>query len=226
MSAVFRVVVEDVSKRFRNRGGEVAALEGVHLEAEAGMMTAVVGASGSGKTTLLYVIGSLETPDSGKVTVGAREVFPAKSGLGDYRREEVGFVFQSFNLVGHYNALENVMLPLAMAGRKGPEAKRRAQELLLRSGIGEDRWRHLPTRLSGGEQQRVAIARAMANDPRLVLADEPTGNLDSQTGDVIVSMLRELAEEGRCVILVTHDDGVASRCDRIIRLKDGRRLDD
>ncbi len=216
------VVVEDVSKRYRTRGGDVLALDGVSLMAEAGRMTAVVGTSGSGKTTLLYVIGSLETPDSGVVTVWDREVFPSRSGLGDYRREEVGFVFQFFNLVSHYNALENVMLPMAITGKRGPQARKRARELLLRSGIGEERWRHLPTRLSGGEQQRVAIARAMANDPHLILADEPTGNLDSQTGDVIVALLRELAEEGRCVILVTHDEKVASRCDEIVRLKDGR----
>jgi len=221
---MYRVDVEEVRKSYRTRGGEVLALDGVSLRAEAGKMTAVVGASGSGKTTLLYVIGSLETPDAGSIRAGDREIFPSGSGLTDFRRREVGFVFQFFNLVGYYNALENVMLPMAMSGNKGPEARRRAQELLLRAGIGEERWHHRPTRLSGGEQQRVAIARAMANDPRLILADEPTGNLDSQTGDVVVSLLRELAEEGRCVILVTHDESVASRCDEVARLKDGRRL--
>jgi len=218
------VMVEEVRKSYRTRGGEVLALDGVCLKAEAGKMTAVVGASGSGKTTLLYVIGALETPDSGRVRAGEKEVFPSGSSLDDFRRREVGFVFQFFNLVGHYNALENVMLPMAVSGTRSREARRRAGELLLRAGISEERWDHRPTRLSGGEQQRVAIARALANDPWLILADEPTGNLDSQTGDVVVSLLRELAEEGRCVILVTHDESVAARCDEVARLKDGRRL--
>ena len=176
------VVVEDLVKRFRTRGGDVLALNGVSLEAEPGLMTSVVGASGSGKTTLLYIIGSLETPDSGLITVGEKDLFASSLDLVEYRRSQVGFVFQFFNLVNYFTALENVMMPMSISGRFANGERKRAQVLLERMDIGQDRWGHRPTRLSGGEQQRVAIARALANDPEIILADEPTGNLDSATG--------------------------------------------
>ncbi len=225
MSMMSKVVVEDVVKRFRTHGGDVMALNGVSLTAEPGRMTSVVGASGSGKTTLLYIVGTLETPDSGLITVGGEDLFSSGLDLVKYRREKVGFVFQFFNLVNYFTAVENVMLPMSISGRFGNGERKRAEGLLTRMGIGDTRWNHRPTRLSGGEQQRVAIARAMANDPEIILADEPTGNLDSATGDTIVALLRELAEEGRCVIIVTHDETVAERSDAVAYLKDGKRLE-
>ncbi len=216
------VEVRDLTKRYRTRGGEVIALDGVSLDAQPGRMTAVVGPSGSGKTTLLYIVGSLEAPDAGSVRVGERDIFSSGLNLVDYRRKTVGFVFQFFNLVNTYTALENVMLPMAMTGVARSEQKRRARELLERMGIGPERWNHRPTRLSGGEQQRVAIARALANDPQVILADEPTGNLDSGTGKIIVEILRELSREGRCVLVATHDENVAGLSDSVAHLKDGR----
>ncbi len=219
------VEVRDLTKRYRTRGGEVVALEGVSIDVPPGRMTAVVGPSGSGKTTLLYIVGSLEAPDAGSVRVGERDIFASGMNLVDYRRKTVGFVFQFFNLINTYTALENVMLPMAMTGMARAEQKRRAKELLGKMGIGPERWNHRPTRLSGGEQQRVAIARALANDPEIILADEPTGNLDSDTGKIIVEILKELSREGRCVIVATHDESVAELSDAVAHLMDGKLVD-
>lgn len=220
-----KVEVKDVVKRFQTRGGEVLAVDGVSMVAESGSMTSVVGPSGSGKTTLLYMIGSLEVPDRGLIEVGERDIFTSGLDLVSYRREQVGFIFQFFNLVNTFNALENVMLPMALAGISKQQQRQRAEDLLNKVGIGPDRWQHRPTRLSGGEQQRVAIARALGNDPNIILADEPTGNLDSEIGATIFEILRGLALNGKCVIVVTHDEDAASSSDTIIHLKDGRMVD-
>jgi ABC-type lipoprotein export system ATPase subunit len=216
------VRVERVSKVYGN-GATVPALKEVSLEIAAGEIVAVQGPSGSGKSTLLNLIGTLDQPTSGRVVVDGVDVGTLRgNALADFRRQKIGFVFQLFNLVPSLNALENVMLPL-LPYRRGlafnlPE---RARELLAGMGLGE-RLDHLPGQLSGGEQQRVAIARALINQPHLILADEPTGNLDSQNGQEILELLRRLnREEGITLVLVTHDTAVATHAGRTVQLQDG-----
>ncbi|MGE0709281.1 MAG: ABC transporter ATP-binding protein [Planctomycetota bacterium] len=203
----------------------VRALEGVELSISRGEFVAIVGRSGSGKSTLLNVLGGLDQPTSGQVLIDGTPLRGRRSDeLAAYRRRTVGFIFQSFNLVSHLTALENVALPLRLAGALGASArKQRAGELLARVGLAE-RAGHRPAELSGGERQRVAIARSLANDPSLLLADEPTGNLDSRTAATIMGMIRSLhEEEGRTVVLVTHDREQAERyCQRVIEMADGK----
>jgi putative ABC transport system ATP-binding protein len=200
----------------------VAAVDGVDLEIEAGEAVALVGPSGSGKSTLLNLIGGLDRPTSGEIWVDGENIAraPAKR-LVVHRRTRIGFIFQSFNLLAHRTALENVEVPLMLAGLPRKERQARARELLTRMGLGA-RTDHRPSQLSGGEQQRVAIARALANRPSILLADEPTGNLDSATGAEVMSLLRELKSGGLTIVLVTHDMTVASYMDQIVRLRDGK----
>jgi putative ABC transport system ATP-binding protein len=196
------VVLREASKEYPMGGRSVRALDGVNLELERGQFVAVVGASGSGKTTLLNVLGAMDQPTSGRVVVDGAELASLdESGLTEYRRHKVGFVFQNFNLIPNLTALENIMLPMELAGVPGAERRARSAALLQRVGMAH-RARHKPAQLSGGEQQRVAIARALANDPAMILADEPTGNLDSKTGREIIELLRELARErGKTVVV-------------------------
>ncbi len=213
-----------VRKSYRFGETEVRALDGVDLAIRRGTFTGIVGRSGSGKSTLLNVLGGLDRPSEGTVLVEGRPLKGRGSDeLAEYRRATVGFIFQSFNLIAHLTALENVALPLRLAGKLGYfERRKKAEELLDRVGLGK-RLEHRPSELSGGERQRVAIARALANDPGMLLADEPTGNLDSRTADEIMAMLRGLHADGRTVVLVTHDMRQAEQyCERLLVLQDGR----
>jgi len=184
-------------------------------------MVAIVGASGSGKSSLLHVMGAMDRPTSGEVLVADQALNTlSEDALTRFRRQTVGFVFQSFNLIPNLTALENVMLPMEFNGVPAEERRRRARALLERVGLGQ-RLDHRPRELSGGEQQRVAIARALANDPPLILADEPTGNLDSKTGQMIYELLKEISKE-RTVLVVTHAEALAAMADRIVHIRDGQ----
>jgi len=199
------------------------ALRGVRAEIAAGEYAAVIGRSGSGKSTLLHIIGTLDRPTSGEMRVDGRNVFALDDdGLAEFRNRTIGFVFQFHHLLPEFTALENVLLPFrASHGRATPAAARRARGLLERVGVG-DRMNNKSTALSGGQQQRVAIARALMNQPRLVLADEPTGNLDTESSEEIKALLREInREEGTTFLIVTHDRHIAAGCDRVIEIDDG-----
>jgi len=201
---------------------EVHALRGLDLTVERGEFISVMGPSGSGKSTLLNLVGCLDTPTEGTVVLDGVDIAKTRrSRLPAIRREKVGFVFQQFNLLSHLTALENVMLPLRYAEVTKREARKRAEELLTHVGLG-DRMKHRPLEMSGGEQQRVAVARALVNHPAIILADEPTGEVDSATADEIMALLRTLNEEGQTFIIVTHDPSVAAKTDRTIHLKDGQ----
>ena len=222
MTTVVRAT--EITKEFRTGKVVVHALRGVSLEIEAGEMVAIVGPSGSGKSTLLGLLGGLDTPTSGRVEVDSLDITDMnESQLADVRSAKIGFVFQTFNLIPTLTALENVALPAQFArSRSKVKPTRRARELLTTVGLG-DRLKHRPAELSGGEQQRVALARAMVNQPALILADEPTGNLDSATGEEVLRLLRRLCDEsGQTVIVVTHDPRVAAYADRVAFLQDGR----
>jgi putative ABC transport system ATP-binding protein len=222
MTAVV-LATQDVRKTYGVGETQVEALRGIDLSVTQGEMVAIMGPSGSGKSTLLCILGAVESPTSGKVLLEDRDV----AGLGDdertlMRRRRIGFVFQAFNLLPTLTALENVALPLELDGVAGKAARERAHAALKLVGMSH-RESHLPRMLSGGEQQRVAIARALVIEPALVLADEPTGNLDSASGERVITMLRELVDErGQTVVLVTHDDEIAATADRIVRLRDGK----
>ncbi|MFC4988110.1 ABC transporter ATP-binding protein [Saliphagus infecundisoli] len=214
------VVARDVRRTYY-MGESVDALDGVSLSLPAGSYTAVMGPSGSGKSTLMNLLGCLDTPDEGTVEIGGRSVGDLSGGeRARLRGTEIGFVFQTFNLMPRLTAAENVTLPLVF--HDGVEAGRheRAETLLSRVGLG-DRLDHAPNELSGGQRQRVAIARALANEPTLLLADEPTGNLDTETGNEILAVFDELQAAGRTILMVTHERRVAERADRIVHLIDG-----
>ncbi|MHC4684768.1 MAG: ABC transporter ATP-binding protein [Planctomycetota bacterium] len=199
----------------------VKALDGIDLDVKGATMTAIVGPSGSGKSTLLHVIGAMDKATKGEVEVVGVDLNALdQKGLAKVRREHIGFVFQTFNLIPILTALENVALPMEFL-RKGWRQKKERGGYLLKKVHLDHRLRHKPSELSGGEQQRVAIARALANDPAIVLADEPTGNLDTKTGRMIYELLREIAEE-KTVIVVTHDEHIAENADRVIHITDGK----
>lgn len=201
---------------------KVRALNGVDLTIEAGEFVAIMGPSGSGKSTLMHIIGCLDSPTSGEYHLdGVLVSQMAKDDLASIRNSKIGFVFQSFNLLPHLNILKNVELPLMYAGESLRERSRKAREILASVGLS-DRLRHKPSELSGGQRQRVAIARAIVNNPAILLADEPTGNLDSQAGGDILEIFTRLHSQGNTVIIVTHDKAVAQRAGRIIRIMDGR----
>jgi predicted ABC-type transport system involved in lysophospholipase L1 biosynthesis ATPase subunit len=217
------ISIIDVTKSYGHGRSEVTALRGVSLAVPAGEKLALVGKSGSGKSTLMNLIGGLDHPSTGSIHVaGSNLSSMSRNEMAAYRRDRVGFVFQSFNLVPSRSALENVELPLIFAGVPKRERRLLAAESLTAVGLGE-RLEHKPSELSGGEQQRVAIARALIRKPHLLLADEPTGNLDSATAEQILDWLRErLAEHGTTLILVTHDQELAERfSDRVVRMQDG-----
>src|SRR4051812_25113388 len=212
-----------VVKEYGEGSTQVRALRGVDVSVGRGEFVAIMGPSGSGKSTLLHILGALEAPTGGLVAVGGNRY----DGLDDkrltsFRRDHIGFVFQFFNLLGSLTAIENVMVPALISGRREDALLERAHELLSRFGLGE-RADHLPSELSGGEQQRVSIARALLLEPELILADEPTGNLDTRSGREVLQLLRELNQsEGRTVVMVTHDPAAAAVADRVIFLRDGR----
>ena len=204
---------------------EVYALHDVNLDIQEGEFIAIIGPSGSGKSTLLNMIGCLDKPTSGAVFIdGINTGKLSENGLAEIRREKIGFIFQQFNLVHTLNALENVALPMFFAGVKRETRLKRAEELLANVGLG-DRVYHKPSEMSGGQQQRVAIARALSNDPEVIIGDEPTGNVDTETGNTIIDILEGLNKEGRTVIVVTHDAEIAARVGRTKRMRDGRVLD-
>ncbi len=217
------VETHHLTKVYRMGRSEVHALRGVYLTIEGGDFIAIMGRSGSGKSTLLNMLGCLDTPTSGTVIIDGLDVGKVpKRKLHTVRRSKLGFVFQQFNLLPTLTALENVMLPLRYAGVPGGERHKRAREALERVGLGE-RLNHRPTELSGGELQRVALARAIVNQPALVLADEPTGELDTHTSAEIVALLRELnRDQGLTFLIVTHDPAVARATDRVLRMQDGK----
>ncbi len=219
------VRVENLKKVYKLGKVEVHALRGIDLEVYEGEYVAIMGPSGSGKSTLMHIIGFLDTPTEGRYFFEGSDVSKlSEPELAELRRFKVGFVFQQFNLLPRLKAWENVELPMVYAGVPARERKRRAIELLEMVGLG-DRAFHRPTELSGGEAQRVAIARALANDPKILLADEPTGNLDSQTEKEILDIFDELNRMGRTIVVVTHDPEVAERAHRIVHIRDGKIMD-
>jgi putative ABC transport system ATP-binding protein len=215
------LVAEDVRKIYRSGGDEVPALRGVDLVVPRGQFVAVMGPSGSGKTTLLNCLSGLDDIDGGRVVVDGDSIHELPDHVRTRRRAEtMGFIFQAFNLIPVFTVSENVELPLLLAGVPEKEARARAQETLRRVGLGH-RLERRPPELSGGEQQRVTVARALAGKPSIVWADEPTGNLDSETAISVMELLSELHAEGLTVVLVTHDRGVASSADRLVTVRDG-----
>jgi putative ABC transport system ATP-binding protein len=214
----------DVTRSFGSGNGAVTALHSVTMTAADGEFVAIVGRSGSGKSTLMSLLGGLEQPTSGSIKVDGKEItrFSDRQ-LNDYRAHEVGLVFQSYNLIPNLDAIANVMLPMELTGVGKTKRRQRAGQLLDQVELTGSKQSRRAGKLSGGEQQRVAIARALANEPKLILADEPAGNLDSQTADTIIELLRALAHShDTTVLVVTHDEAMAKRSDRTLRLADGR----
>ncbi len=226
MSEAAIIRMEKVSRTYRSGAIETCALQEVSLQVAAGEMAAVIGPSGSGKSTLMNLMGCLDVPTTGSYAFAGREVAGLKGEeMADLRNRSIGFVFQSFHLLPYATARENVEMPLLFGGMPARQRRERALEMLGRVGLAE-RAEHLPTQLSGGEMQRVAVARALANRPRVILADEPTGNLDSRSGRAIVELFRQLWQEGVTVIIITHDLALARRCPRILKIQDGRIVHD
>ena len=214
--------LEDVYKIYRVGSQEVRALDGVSLSVYKNEYVAIMGPSGSGKSTLMNILGCLDSPDSGRYILNGTDVSEMDDGeMADVRNREIGFVFQSFNLLPRYNALENVALPMVYAGVPAGERRVKAAQALRSVGL-EDRMDHRPNELSGGQRQRVALARALINNPSIILADEPTGNLDTHTSVEIMRLFDEIYRNGNTVIVVTHEEDIAAYAHRVIRLRDGR----
>lgn len=218
------VIAQGLSKAFRSADEVIKAVDEVSFAFTKGQFVAILGPSGCGKSTLLYLLGGLDKPTSGELTVDGVDVKRLSGGQEHrFRRQKLGFVFQIFHLLPSLTALENVMLPMELRGETSDATMHeRARALLRQVGINDDRHHSQPGKLSGGQQQRVAIARALANDPHVILADEPTGNLDSRTGKLIIQALKQLAEQGRTVIVVTHDPSIAEVADVRLEMQDGR----
>jgi len=218
--------LEGVTKVFLTDEVETHALSGIHLEINKGEFISINGPSGCGKSTLLSILGLLDTPTDGDYSLGGKPVADLPlSERARIRNREVGFIFQSFNLIGDLSVFENVELPLTYRGMRSIDRKNRVREALERVGMAH-RGKHLPSQLSGGQQQRVAVARAVAGDPLILLADEPTGNLDSTNGEAVMELLRELHSQGSTICMVTHDQRYASHADRSVHLFDGRVVDE
>ena len=214
--------IENMKKIYNPGENEVRALDGINLDIEKGDLVAIVGHSGSGKSTLMNMLGCLDTPTSGKYVLDGQDVASMTDNqLADVRNKEIGFIFQGFNLISNLDAVGNVELPLVYRGVSKNERKQLAMEALKSVGL-EDRMTHKPNEMSGGQQQRVAVARAVAAKPPIILADEPTGNLDTKSTQEIMEILKELHRSGRTVIIITHDEEIASQAHRVIRILDGR----
>ena len=220
------IVLQDITKVYRMGDVEVRALDGVSLRIDAGECVAIMGSSGSGKSTLMNLVGCLDRPSTGSYQLAGRDVsqLPADE-LATIRNRTLGFVFQSFNLLTRTSALENVELPLLYAGVPTRERHRRAEAALARVGLA-GRMHHHPNQMSGGQQQRVAIARAIVGQPQLILADEPTGNLDSRTSVEIMALFQELGQSGMTIVIVTHEEDIAEYTARVVLMRDGRLLED
>ena len=214
--------MEEVCKSYQHRGQVVKALDGATVEIPKGDFVSIVGPSGSGKSTLLLMLGGMLSPSSGRVLLGDESIYDLTAdGRARLRKENIGFVFQTFNLVPYLTALENVQIPMFLAGMDDPSQEEKATALLERVGLG-DRRDHKPTELSVGQQQRVALARMLANDPAVILADEPTGNLDPETADQVIGFFEEFNEEGRTIVMVTHDPKAAERAKNTLKLSNGK----
>lgn len=216
------VLLEQVVKTYTIGEQTIRALNGVDLSIEEGEFISIIGPSGSGKSTLMHLLGCLDTPSEGRMQLFGRDLTTARSDtLAEVRNKEIGFVFQSFNLLPKLDVVTNIELPLLYSGIPAKERRERAIEVAKSVGLGE-RLANRPTQLSGGQCQRVAIARALVNRPRIIFGDEPTGNLDSHTGEIVLEMFRELNREGKTVVLVTHDPDVAAVSKRVIEIRDGK----
>lgn len=222
------IVIEDLCKVYHSGlGADTIALDGVSLTIEDGEFVAIMGPSGSGKSTLMNMLGCLDTPSSGTYLLDGEDVATMDDdSLADIRNLRIGFVFQSFNLLPRATALRNVLVPLLYSAVKKSERMERAAAALDAAGLPEDFWDHKSNELSGGQMQRVAIARALVTDPGLILADEPTGNLDTKTGEIILGTFRSLNEEGRTIVLITHEPHIAEHAKRIVHVQDGKILSD
>ncbi len=216
------IQLQDIYKVYQMGNEEVRANDGISLRIDRGEFVAIVGKSGSGKSTLMNIIGALDIPTSGSYLLGGEDVDQmGEDQLADIRNRMIGFIFQQYNLLPKSNLLENVELPLLYAKVGSEERKERAMRSLERVGLA-DKWKHYPNQLSGGQQQRVSIARALAGDPSLILADEPTGALDSKTSREVLNFLKELNEDGNTIVMITHDNSIALEAKHIVRIHDGR----
>lgn len=222
------IKIENVTKTYTSGAVPFQALKGMSFEIQDGEFVAIMGPSGSGKSTLMHILGALDTPTSGTYMLDGKDVsLLSDDELADIRKDHIGFVFQAFNLLPRTSVLRNVTLPLMYAGVEKEEREKRAKKALAAAGLSEDHYNHLSNELSGGQIQRVAIARALVNDPSLILADEPTGNLDSKTGEIVIGTFQRLnSEQGRTIILITHEREVAEHAQRILFIKDGQLVED
>tara|TARA_B100000674_G_scaffold115997_1_gene87261 strand:+ start:631 stop:1308 length:678 start_codon:yes stop_codon:yes gene_type:complete len=215
------IETKDLRKEYEVGNQKINALKGINLSVEKGEFLSIMGPSGSGKTTLMNIIGCLDSPTQGTYSLNGKIVSSMDDdSLAKIRNEEIGFVFQSFNLLAKNSALSNVLLPLKYAGLEKSDAIKKANDVLQKVQL-DDRKNHTPAELSGGQQQRVAIARALVNDPSIIFADEPTGNLDSKTGTDVMNLFKELNKSGQTIIIITHEDSIAQQSNRIITIKDG-----
>ncbi len=218
------ISVENITKAYSDGDGLFYALAGVSFKIKKGEYVAIMGPSGSGKSTLMHILGALDTPTSGKYFLENKDISSfSDDELAEIRRDKIGFVFQAFNLLPRTTVLRNAMLPLVYSNTSPDERERLARQSLLSAGLDEDHFDHLSNQLSGGQIQRVAIARALVNSPSIILADEPTGNLDTKTGEIVLDTFERLnKEEGRTIIMITHEITVAEHADRIISIRDGK----
>jgi len=220
------IELREVTKRYKVGEQEINALAGINLDIEQGEYAAIIGPSGSGKSTLMHLLGCLDTPTSGTMKIDNIDVSRASENrLAEMRNQKIGFVFQAFNLLNKFNVLQNVELPMIYSSVPAKERRRKALAAIERVGLGQ-RIHNTPLQLSGGQMQRVAIARALVNDPKIIFADEPTGNLDSTTGATILEMFRELSAQGSTIVLVTHDNNIANKAPRRIEIHDGKIVHD